>query len=234
MIRIVLFDVDGTLCETAGAGRRAFIRATTEILGREVDGAQVSFAGRTDLAILNDILSMAGIPDPDAALIDRVIARYLQRLEEELEAGPAGRVYPGVPELLERLAADPEFAVGLLTGNIEAAAYRKLERFGISGAFAFGAFGNDDADRDRLVPVARRRAVDHRGADAWDAMVAVIGDTPHDIRCARAGDAAAVVVATGFSDVETLARNAPDALLPDLSRTDEVYGLLRRLTDLPR
>jgi phosphoglycolate phosphatase len=234
LIRIVLFDVDGTLCETAGAGRRAFIRATTEILGREIDGAQVSFAGRTDLAILNDILSMAGIPDPDASLIDAVLTRYLERLDEELAHGPAGRVYPGVPELLERLDGDPEFAVGLLTGNIETAAYRKLERFGISGAFGFGAFGSDDADRDRLVPIARRRAFDRHGADAWEAMVAVIGDTPHDIRCARAGEAAAVVVATGFSDVETLARNAPDALLTDLSRTDEVHALLRRLTSAPR
>jgi len=231
LIRIVLFDIDGTLCETAGAGRRAFVRAASDVLGCSIDGSGIDFAGRTDLAILHDILSLCGVPAGDPALGDSVLEAYLHRLDEELQTGPKGRVYPGVPELLEKLGADPDFAVGLLTGNIEPAAHRKLAEFGIARAFRFGAFGNDHSDRNRLVPIARRRAADLLGPSAEDAAIAVIGDTPHDIRCARAGGAAAVAVATGFADVETLARHAPDALLTDLSRADEVHALLRSLTD---
>jgi phosphoglycolate phosphatase-like HAD superfamily hydrolase len=231
LIRIALFDVDGTLCDTGGAGRRAFLWAVEQTLETKIDGARVSFAGRTDLAILYDILTLAGVPNVDAPLVETVISRYLERLDFELATGPAGRVYPGIREILERLEEDPEFAVGLLTGNVEAAAQRKLAQFGIAGAFDFGAYGSDDADRDRLVPIARRRAVERLGPELVDAPIVVIGDTPHDIRCARAGAAAAVAVATGFCDVETLARNAPDALLPDLSPTAEVHATLRRLTD---
>jgi phosphoglycolate phosphatase len=234
LIRIVLFDVDGTLCDTGGAGRRAFLRAAADLLGHEINGRSVEFAGRTDLAILYDILALAGVPIADASMVEEMLARYLERLETELATGPAGRIYPGIREILERLTLDPEFAVGLLTGNIEQAAHRKLAQFGITDTFGFGAFGSDHADRDRLVPIARQRAVDRLGPEAADAPIVVIGDTPHDIRCARAGAAAAVAVATGFCDVETLARHAPDALLPDLSRTDEVHAMLRRLTDPPR
>lgn len=232
MIRIVLFDIDGTLVRTGGAGRRAFISTLEDVLARPVDHEGIAFAGRTDLAIFRSLLERNGVPHPDPEMRARVFDRYLFHLDRELAAGDVFRLCPGVRELLAGLSRDPEFLVGLLTGNIETGARRKLAQVGIDGAFSFGAFGSDDEERDRLVPIARARAARIAGPAAEEAAIVVVGDTPLDIRCARAGGARVLAVATGICDREDLASHAPDILLDDLSRTDEVLTLLRRLSDL--
>lgn len=233
-LRVVLFDIDGTLVDTGGAGRRSFLAAISFCLQRPIPAGTIAdFAGRTDPAILRTFLERAGIEDPDPALRQRICQVYIDRLEEEL-AGPGPmRVYPGVEALLERLASDPETRVGLLTGNFEEGARRKLDRFDLMRFFAFGAFGSDDEDRDRLVAIARIRAAEVEGRPLPGARVVLLGDTPLDIRCARAGGAKAIAVATGAYDADTLKRHRPDLLLPDLSDTEEVVRGILRLTGPP-
>ena len=231
MIRIVLFDVDGTLVRAGGAGRRAFVLALKDVLGGKADDTGIDFAGRTDLAIMRGLLELHGISDPEGRLRRQVLDRYLHHLDAELARGNSFQLCPGIPELLASLQKDPEFLLGLLTGNVEPAARRKLAHLGIDAAFRFGAYGSDDEDRDQLVPVARRRAILLAGRAAEDAAIVIVGDTPHDVRCARAGGAAVLAVATGIFDAPTLARCQPDALLHDLSRTAEVLTVLRRLSD---
>jgi phosphoglycolate phosphatase-like HAD superfamily hydrolase len=233
VIRVALFDIDGTLLLTAGAGRRAFIEALRETAGYDAEDQPFDFAGRTDLEIFSTLLARAGIPRPDAAIRHRFWKTYLAILDRELATMDGGGLCPGVLELLDVLHGDPEFRVGLVTGNIEEAAHKKLARFGIDSPFAFGAYGSDNEDRDRLVSIARARAEAIEGRPITAGACVVIGDTLHDIRCARAGGARVLAVATGFYESAALAAAKPDLLLDDLSRTGEVHAALRELSDPP-
>jgi phosphoglycolate phosphatase len=235
VIRAALFDIDGTLLLTSGAGRRAFIAALRATAGYDAEDQPFDFAGRTDLEILRNLLGRAGIPEPDPVTRGRFWNSYLTILDSELASMEGGSLCLGVRELLDALRADPEFRVGLVTGNIEEGAQRKLSRFGIESHFSFGAFGSDNEDRDALVPLARKRAEIIEGRPVPSEACVVIGDTPHDIRCARAGGARVLAVATGFYESAVLAAGQPDALVDDLSRTNEIVSILRRLSDpLPR
>jgi phosphoglycolate phosphatase-like HAD superfamily hydrolase len=233
VIRVVLFDIDGTLIRTGGAGRRAFALAVEDVLDRKVDDSGFSFGGRTDIAICRGLLSRGGVEEFDAPLLERVFSRYLVHLDRELDETEAFRLCAGVSELLETLSNAPDFRIGLLTGNIEIAARRKLAHIGIDRFFPFGAFGSDEEDRDRLVPIARDRAGRLYGAEAASAPVVLVGDTPLDIRCARAGNARILAVATGIFDRTQLDPYGPDVLMDDLSRTDSVMAALYTLSELP-
>jgi phosphoglycolate phosphatase-like HAD superfamily hydrolase len=233
VIRLVLFDVDGTLIRTGGAGSRAFVLAVEDVLGAKVDHSGFSFGGRTDIAICRGLLARGGVSTIEAPLLERVFDRYLFHLERELADRDALRLCTGVTEILAELAASPEFGVGLLTGNVEAAAHRKLAALGIDRYFHFGAFGSDEEDRNLLVPIARRRAAQVYGEGAGDARIVLVGDTPLDIRCARAGGARILAVATGLFDRTQLDPYGPDVLMDDLSRTVDAIAALRELSDLP-
>nr|WP_226895625.1 HAD hydrolase-like protein [Luteolibacter marinus] len=203
-----MFDIDGTLVDTGGAGMRALQAAAEECFGHA--GPPLDLAGSTDLGVLAGILDHFGEPHGDE-VADRYFAAYHRHLERNLRHGNfPGRVLPGVSELLESLASVPGVNVGLLTGNTAAGAAIKMRHFGLDGHFAFGAYGCDFADRNRLGPVAIERASRHSGRSFSPEEILVIGDTPKDIACARAIGARCLAVATGAFGRDVLQQAGAD------------------------
>lgn len=229
-MRLILFDIDGTLLGTDGAGRRAIHTALTEVFGT-IGPAGHWFDGKTDPQIVRELMGLAGI---DASLVEermrRLLDRYVEQLQIEL-ASPEHRpqIFPGIQELLNALESEDGVVLGLLTGNLAAGADAKLRSVGIDPRrFAVGAFGSDHADRPSLPAVAQRRFHEHFGrAIAGDRLV-VIGDTPADVTCGRSVGARAIGVATGRYSVDELRAHGADAVFEDLSRTDLV---LRAILD---
>jgi phosphoglycolate phosphatase-like HAD superfamily hydrolase len=216
--RLILFDIDGTLLSAGGAPRRAFRQALVEHFGTEGAAASDDFSGKTDPQIVYDLMRGAGFADDHIEeRIAGFFAYYLEELEGELAVETRHRLYPGVAELIPALAADPSVALGLLTGNLEAGARLKLAHFGLWEHFAVGAYGSDDGTRDRLGPVALVRAERRFGRRFRGDEAVVVGDTPADVRCARAIGAVAVAVATGRPSRETLEASGPDLLLDSLA-----------------
>lgn len=230
MRRLLLFDIDGTLVDTDGAGREALRRALRQVFGETGPIDSFDFHGKTDPLIVRGLMREAGwrAEEVDARL-DRVWAAYLEALVEELEERRrAGRVrpYPGVLPLLEAVSDDPRFAPALVTGNVADGAWHKLEAGELEDHFAFGAFGSDSARREDLPPIALRRAARRLGHEFAPSEAVVIGDTPEDVRCARASGARAVTVATGRHRPEELAEHDPDHVFEDLSDTGAVIEAL--------
>ena len=216
--KIVLFDIDGTLVLTGRAGLRAMNRACEEILGHADALAGIAVAGRTDWAILHDALARIG-HDLDDVLFAKLRDAYVILLREEIEQPGEGvkAVLPGIRPLLDALAARPDVFLALLTGNFEQTARIKLEYFGLWHYFRCGAFGDDAADRNALVPFALERArrcgIEAASADA----VFVVGDTPHDVACAAAAGAVPIGVATGTFSERDLRGSGAEVVFSDLS-----------------
>lgn len=227
MRKLVLFDIDGTLVLTGGAGLRAMNRALEEVFGHAngLDGIPV--AGRTDWAILSDAVRRVG-RSLDGALLADLEHRYVTTLAEEIQHRGDGdkAVLPGIRQILDELARRDEVLVGLVTGNFEAGARVKLGYFDLWRYFACGAFGGDAADRNALVPFALERARACGLPDIADEDILVIGDTPHDITCAHAAGAIAVGVATGSSSVADLRAAGAEHVFSDLSDVPEFMRLL--------
>ena len=185
--QIVLFDIDGTLLLSGGAGKRALNRAFKESFGVEDGFDSISVAGRTDALIFRDALDRSGVVATDSCRTGFFV-RYYEYLEQEIiYPGPNKGLMPGVSLLLERLAQLPDVVTGLLTGNFARAAKIKLQHFGIWDYFALGAYGDDAPLRDDLVPIAVSRARANNVVIASSADTIVVGDTPLDVRCAIAG-----------------------------------------------
>ena len=218
--RLILWDIDSTLVNTGAAGQHALVRATIEWFGGEGDLTGVEIAGRTDRAIAHQILQKYGKAVTDES-VNSFLDRYIALLPEELPRRN-GRVLPGVRELLEYLARQPDTTLGLLTGNLQRGARLKLEHYNLWHFFPFGAFADDHHDRNALGPCALSRAVEHAKIDFPVAQVDVVGDTGHDIACGKAFGARTVAVATGSWSREQLAGYEPDFLFDDLSNLDEV------------
>lgn len=222
----LLFDLDGTLGNTLGAGKAALAAAMAEVYGETGPIDAFDFHGRTDPEIVRGLLRAAGASDED---IDGGFAelwpRYVAKLGDELRALD-GRAMPlaGVVALLDRLALDDRFAPGLVTGNVEPGARLKLAAIGCEGRFAFGGYGSDAEARDELPGVALSRATARDGREYPAERAVVIGDTPADVRCARAGGTRVLAVATGRHTPAELAACAPDVVFPDLADTDRVLG----------
>ncbi|HEY8536228.1 MAG TPA: HAD family hydrolase [Vicinamibacterales bacterium] len=231
---LLLFDIDGTLIVTGGAGIRAMNRAFLEVFGvpDALDGIEV--AGRTDSSILADAMARHGVA-PGAEAESAFRERYLACLRAEVPGIPAGTglgVLPGVSALLEALRPMPTAFLGLLTGNYPEAAEVKLSHFGLWEYFRCGAFGDDHPDRNHLVPIALDRARACGLPPHVDGgRIVVIGDTPRDIACARAHGARCLAVATGIHDAGALARAGADVVLEDLSDTPRALDALRALLD---
>jgi phosphoglycolate phosphatase-like HAD superfamily hydrolase len=224
-MHVCLFDIDGTLLSSGGAGKAALECGLADEFGIRGVMGTISLSGRTDTAIIRDLLRVAGLED-SADIRGRLRDAYLRHLPACLMRGN-GQVLPGVAALLELLGRRSDVAVGLLTGNIRAGARLKLGHFGLHDHFAFGGYGDlhhcrDDVAREAVVEIER-----HLGARIDPRRVWVIGDTPYDIQCARAISANAVAVVTGFHDRAELAACAPDLLLDDLSDPTPLLSLLR-------
>lgn len=208
-----LFDVDGTLVHTEGAGRRALEMAFHDVFGVENALAGVPLAGRTDPIIVGDALARHGraFSNGDQERFWRNAEAHLGRLLSP----PRGLVLPGVVELLDAIEAEPSHVRGLLTGNMPPFARLKLGAFGLFERFAFGTYGSDGPDRPAMARVAVARAAERWGAPP--ARCVVVGDTELDIDCARAAGARVVAVATGGRTREELAPHGPDLLMDDLT-----------------
>lgn len=206
--RAVLFDIDGTLLRTGGAGVRAF-RRTAALWGHPGAMDQVSFHGRTDTSLARQFLSGVGRPDT-AVECERFLAVYAFLLEEELSRG-GGELCPAIPALLNLLESLPEPPlIGLLTGNVRMGAVLKLAAHGLEHRFLLGAFGDDHESRNQLAVVARQRVSKCLGTPVPGSEIVVIGDTPADIECARAIQAPCLAVATGAFSVQDLRLHQPD------------------------
>lgn len=223
--RVILFDIDGTLVHAGGAGRRALARAFGDLWGM-IPRFDFSLAGLTDSAIMRRLVKACGKSDAFyEENRERLFARYVDFLIEEMGTGAGGRVYPGVPELLRALAARPGVVTGLLTGNLEGGARAKLAPFGLMRFFSVGGYGSDAEDRAEIYDVVMRRLPPEVRAASPD--VSVVGDTPHDVRVARARGARAVGVATGgHYALRDLADAGADHLFADLADTARVMAAL--------
>lgn len=228
MQRLILFDIDCTLIYCAGAGLECLGRATRELLGFDFEGSSIRPDGWTDPLILRELLKLNEVCQTRWSELEvQVWSRYAEHLETELKKPhPRRRVEKGVPELLERLAGDERFALGLLTGNLERTARLKLEPFGLNDYFPIGAYGSDHAERNELGRIAQQRAQEHFRRHFPEEHIWVIGDTGRDIACARALGAKALGVATGHYSVEDLQQHAPDAVVRDLADVEHVIRLL--------
>ena len=225
-MRVVLFDIDGTLLWTDGAGRRAVNRALEEVYGITPALAH-EFDGKTDPQIVRELMALAGDAEVEAHL-PRALARYVEELRVELDgADHADKVYPGIHALLDRLEARDDVLLGLLTGNVREGASAKLKAVGLDASrFRVGAFGSDHASRPELPAIARGRAEALLGHPVAGGDVVVIGDTPADMRCGRGIGARAIGVATGRYSVAQLEACAGAAVFADLSDTDAVVAAI--------
>ena len=226
-MKVVLFDVDGTLLWTDGAGRRAIHRALREVLGIEHPAAGFRFDGRTDPEIVR-LLAAASGRDHGPDVVAAVLAHYVALLEDELSRpGHRTTVYPGVFELLAALEHRNDCVTGLLTGNIVEGARLKLRSGGLDIArFRVGAFGSDHADRPELPAIAQQRARETLGIQAAGRNVVIVGDTPADVACGRGIGARAIGVATGSYSVPELLAVGAYSAFPDLSDTGAVVAAI--------
>ena len=222
---IFLFDLDGTLVSTGGAGLRALDRAFRLLFDLPSVSTLINPAGKTDRAIFREIVRRGlgrSMEDAECARIER---SYLDALAEEM-AVSNGRVrtFPGVTELLDRLGERREFAVGLGTGNLKAGAALKLAPTGLWSRFSFGGFGCDAEDRAEMLRAGRRRGETHLGVPVPPDRVYVIGDTVLDIGAARRAGFRAVAVATGSVPASVLRAAGPDACFDSLSEAPAWFG----------
>lgn len=215
-MNVFLFDIDGTLLSSGGAGRLAMERALEAEFQVDQEIPPGMLAGRTDRGIINQLFSLNEIEESEGN-ITRFVERYLTKLPDALQER-AGGILPGVIELLDELQGRSAH-IGLLTGNMVRGAHIKLSHHGLMDHFPFGAFGDLRLTRDEVAHDALATVREHVHADVQPEQVWIIGDTPRDISCARAIGARVVAVATGVHEADDLHEHGPDLLVQDLSDT---------------
>ncbi len=222
--RLLLFDIDGTLITSGGAGEAALKDAMRSRFDVEEDLNGIILAGATDARIARELLqkhSIAVSAENVAALLDT----YLGHLDERIGRHD-GKLLPGILPLLNALSERSDAVLALLTGNVSRGAEIKLTHYGVWDFFEFGAFADDHHDRNELGKFARARALKRHGEEFPPSRIYVIGDTPKDIECGRAIGAFTVAIATGHYSSAELRAHAPDFLFEDLSDTERVVALL--------
>ena len=219
---VCLFDIDGTLLSSGGAGQAAMEAALASTFGITAPTEGISVAGRTDRAIVTDLMKYHGVENPDVNWAKFVDA-YLERLPQEL-ATRDGLILPGVEALLTELHRREQLTLGLLTGNFRRGAELKLSHYQLSGYFSGGGYGDDHFDRDDVARAAlddvRTRKNFGSDTDVW-----VIGDTPADVKCGRAINATIIAVATGLHSMDELEACDPDFLCDDFSDVELILGI---------
>jgi phosphoglycolate phosphatase len=215
MTTLLLWDIDGTLLNAGGAGMRALRVALHRVFAINGSINDIDYAGRTDRWIMRQIFAKFGLPATEEHFM-RFADGYAAALPAEL-ADHSIHLLPGVPQLLDSALARGDVALGLLTGNLRRGAEAKLNSKNLWGYFPFGAFGDDCEDRNRLGPHALSRARAHHGVEFAPVNTWMIGDTPHDVVCARAFGARAIAVATGRHSADELRAEHPDAVFADFS-----------------
>lgn len=224
-LMLILFDIDATLLRTEGAGVRAMVEAGRELFGPRFSAEGVEVSGRLDTLIIPDMLRRAGAP-PTPANVAAVRREYARRLEADLSRPGVRTALPGVLDLLAALVARGP-ALGLLTGNFEETGSIKLRAYGIDPSrFHVNVWADDSPhdppSRDHLPPVAFDRYRSRFGRPVAPQSVTIIGDTPHDVRCAKIHGCRSLAVATGKFSQEVLAAAGADRTVPDLSSTDDL------------
>ena len=223
-MRLVLFDIDGTLLNSGGMGRAAMQRALGLVFGSP-GNPSYRYDGKTDRQIVRDVMRMEGHSDQHIdARMEKLIDLYLAGLREGARTGKFNvRPLEGVMALLDALEPRKDVILGLLTGNVEPGARIKLTAAGIDpDRFRVNAFGSDHEHRPELPAIAQRRAGETLGLDIAGERLVVIGDTPSDIECGRSLGAKAIGVASGHYTVEQLQAHHPYAVFPSLKNTEQV------------
>ena len=221
---LLLWDIDGTLIASGGAGMRALQVALRNVFAIDGSLADIDFAGRTDKWIMREVFRKFALPATPENF-SRFFDGYVAVLPTELN-NPNARVLPGVREILRSAAAHGAIAQGLLTGNMRRGAEAKLSHHGLWGHFEFGAFGDDSEHRNDLGPHAVRRALERHGVNFAADTVWVIGDTPHDIACGKIIGARTLGVGTGGSTIDHLRTHQPTAVAESLADTEAILRLL--------
>jgi phosphoglycolate phosphatase-like HAD superfamily hydrolase len=227
-LSLLLFDIDGTLLLSGGAGVRAMTKTFEALFGVPDAFAGIPIGGNTDTFLLSTALARANLPD-NLDVQARFRTAYLPVLQREIQRPGSGRhgLMPGIESLLVALNTQQSFHLSLLTGNFEPAAQIKLAHFGVAEFFQWGTFGEESANRDDLGRIAMTRARQRHVPSAALERAVVIGDTPHDIACARAAGVRMLAVATGFYSVDELTAAGADVALRDLTDTASVVEMLR-------
>lgn len=226
-MRLILFDVDGTLVDCDGQTRAPFEAALREVYGTAGDIEHYEFSGKTDARIALDLATGAGVAEAVAlAGLERVRNAYLEALARSLDVSRV-RLLPAVGERLLSLAAADDVALGLLTGNWSRGAAIKLAAHDLGRYFRFGAFGDDRLDRVELPPVALERAARWYGRDFTPEETLIVGDSVLDVACAHAHGIRCLAVATGWTPADRLRAAGPDRLVADLTDPEvdlELFG----------
>lgn len=220
--KLVLFDIDGTLLTVNKINRKVLVDALTEVYGTSGSAETHNFCGKMDSVIIGEVLQSAGLSEGEISeKFERVKARYIDLFRQCARASDV-RLMAGIPELLEELSRRPEVMVGLLTGNFEQSGRHKLLLPEINHYFPFGAFADDAPSRNELPAVAVEKARQLTGKTFADHNIIIIGDTEHDIACARVLNAKSIAVATGNFSTEELKKHHPHVLYEHLGQTDVV------------
>ncbi len=221
MIKVVLFDIDGTLLRAGIAPRKAFQDAVSQIWRKNVNIDNISFLGKTDISILSEILKKHGLKD-DSVLRQRFWSLYIQLLKDYIKKENKKRVMPGVLDILEEIK-NRGITLGIITGNIRKGALIKLDTFGLSFYFSFGAFGDEKERREDLVPIAIKRAKAVRREKLKKSNFLMVGDSIPDILSGKKHGIKTVIVGTGWETKENLLKHKPFLYIEDFIKGKEEF-----------
>ena len=224
-MKFVLFDIDGTLLDSGGAGIRSLNLAFEEMFSIRSAFNTMSVAGKTDLQIIREGLKMHGVQSLDGT-IPEFLDAYIRHLKKQVHAGK-GHIKIGIPEALDMLKSRDDCVLGLLTGNIQEGAMIKLEAFHLDSYFSTGAFGSDAEDRNELLPIAVDNLFKKNSLVIPYGDCVVIGDTPRDVYCSKPYGAFALAVATGPYSCRELYESGADAVFENLSDTQRFMAILQ-------